>query len=354
MCNAGEMKQSGKGLYLAVSLRGQAQGVLGNLSGDALNDYDELVRALNERFAPPNQTERTKKATESLPELGQSIRRLTNLAYPTAPYDVRETLAREQFFDALIDTDMRLRIKQTRPRDLNEAIRLAVELEAYAKAEKTDIEKRGYYRPIASAEKTNELSELTKLVENMGTVMDDMRQEIKQLKENQSQYQKYHPPRKPKAENSDDVKKQATCHNCGKKGHIQRDCRAPKRDIKVRKDVKESSRKVEERPQSSKQFASKDHKKKVPVRVGTWVLCKSSIHGTTVKMLVDTGVAVTWISKEVYERTGQENLKPIKREILSANGEPMKVFGKTQIKLELNKRTYVNTAAVADISVDGV
>ena len=365
----GKWSKVERGLYLAVSLRGQAQGVLGNLSGDALNDYDELVRALNERFAPPNQTElyraqlreRTKKATESLPELGQSVRRLTNLAYPTAPYDVRETLAKEQFLDALIDSDMRLRIKQARPRDLNEAIRHAVELEAYAKAEKTDTEKRGYYRPIGSAEKTNELSELTKLVENMGTVMDDMRQEIKQLKENQSQFQKYHPPGKPKAENSADWKKQATCHNCGKKGHIQRDCRAPKRDINARKDVKESGRKVEERPQSSKQFASKDHKKKVPGRVGIehsnndpGFYVKTSIHGTTVKMLVDTGATVTLISKEVYERTGQENLKSIKREILSANGEPIKVFGKTQIKLELNKRTYVNTAAVADISVDGV
>ena len=87
-----------KGLYLAVSLRGQAQGVLGNLSGIS-NDYDTLVRNLEERFAPSNQTElyraqlrdKRQKASESLPELGQEIRRLTNLAYPTAPNDVKET-----------------------------------------------------------------------------------------------------------------------------------------------------------------------------------------------------------------------------------------------------------------------
>ena len=61
--------------------------------------HDVLVRAFNERFVPPNQTElcraqpreRTKKATESLPEIGQSVRRLTNLTYPTKPYDVRQT-----------------------------------------------------------------------------------------------------------------------------------------------------------------------------------------------------------------------------------------------------------------------
>jgi hypothetical protein len=49
------------------------------------------METLEERFAPPNQTElyrvplteRRQKPTESLPELGQAIRRLVNLAYPT-------------------------------------------------------------------------------------------------------------------------------------------------------------------------------------------------------------------------------------------------------------------------------
>lgn len=72
-----------KGLYLAVSLRGNAQGVLGNLAGELGRNYNELVRALEDRFAPANQTElyrvqlreRRQKATETLPELGQTIRR---------------------------------------------------------------------------------------------------------------------------------------------------------------------------------------------------------------------------------------------------------------------------------------
>jgi hypothetical protein len=43
--------------------------------------------------------------------------------------------ASEQFIDSLIDGDMRLRIKQARPINLNDAIRHAVELEAFNKAE---------------------------------------------------------------------------------------------------------------------------------------------------------------------------------------------------------------------------
>ena len=115
-----------KGLYLSVSLRGQAQGVFGNLESGK-HDYGDLVRALEEQFAPPNQTElyrvqlreRRQKASESMAELGQDIRRLTNLAYPKAPSDVRETLAKEQFVDSLVNTEMRLKIKQARPIDLN-------------------------------------------------------------------------------------------------------------------------------------------------------------------------------------------------------------------------------------------
>jgi hypothetical protein len=57
---------------------------------DKQQDYKSLVKALEERFAQPNQTElyrvqlteRRQKPAESLPELGQSIRRLVNLASP--------------------------------------------------------------------------------------------------------------------------------------------------------------------------------------------------------------------------------------------------------------------------------
>ena len=67
-------KKQQKGLYLSVSLRGQAQGVFGNL-GTGKHDYDDLVTVLEERFAPPNQTElyrvklrvRRQKASESMP-----------------------------------------------------------------------------------------------------------------------------------------------------------------------------------------------------------------------------------------------------------------------------------------------
>ena len=126
-----------------MALRGQAHGILGDLPIDKQHDYKSLVKALEERVAPPNQTElyrvqlteRRQKPAESLPELGQAIRRLVNLAYPTVPENVRDTLAKQHFIEALADSEMRIRIKQSRPQNLNDAIRLAVELETFNRAE---------------------------------------------------------------------------------------------------------------------------------------------------------------------------------------------------------------------------
>ena len=134
-------------------MRGQAKGVFGNLSSKS-NNYTELSNTLQERFAPPNQTElyrvqlkeRKQKATESLTELGQYIWRLTSLVNPTAPTDLRETLAKEQFIDALVSSDMRIRIKQARPTSLNMAVRHAVELEAFNKAERKHLEGQEFVR----------------------------------------------------------------------------------------------------------------------------------------------------------------------------------------------------------------
>jgi hypothetical protein len=65
-----EWSQKEKGLYLAVSLRGQAQGVLGNLPLELSQDYKELVKSLEERFSPSNQTELYANRRTSCPSSG--------------------------------------------------------------------------------------------------------------------------------------------------------------------------------------------------------------------------------------------------------------------------------------------
>lgn len=169
--------------------------MLGKLPHDQRQDFDKLVRSLEERFSPSNQTElyrtqlreRRQRVAENLPELVQEIRRLANLAYPTAPNDVKETLAKEQFIDALVRSDMRLRIKEARPTNLNGAVRHAVELEAFNKAEDKRGDCHGYIRTTVPTQgKLNMDNAVTELLKKMQSVLTDLQKEIKSLKDAQN------------------------------------------------------------------------------------------------------------------------------------------------------------------------
>ncbi|CAG2238400.1 unnamed protein product [Mytilus edulis] len=328
-----------KGLYLAVSLRGQAQGVLGNLPTDKRQTFIELVRSLEERFSPANQTElyrtqlreRRQKASESLPELGQDIRRLANLSYPTAPNDVRETLAKEQFIDGLMSVDMRLRIKQARPADLNDAIRHAVELEAFNKAEIKQDNGKGYSRAITRDGTNSDASDKTvELLKNMQTALTDLQQEVRALKQTRAQYQNH---------------KNRGCFNCGKFGHFKKDC--PDSSVKRGHSNSQNLPEVSHEKQNGVIGVNK-----LANEAGMFIEAK--VNGCKAKMLIDTGATVSLISKKLFDSMGSHVLSPMDREILTTNGSPLIVFGKTIIDIEINGDVCSNIAVIADLNVDGI
>ena len=133
-----------KAAYLAVSLSGPAQAVLGDLDKTQRTSYTDLVAALDSRFGTSNRTEmfrvslrsRTRKSAETLPELAQAIRRLTRQAYPDAPISLRESITKDQFIEALTDPELRWKVHQAKATSLTEALDAAVEVEAFFSAEK--------------------------------------------------------------------------------------------------------------------------------------------------------------------------------------------------------------------------
>lgn len=72
-----------------------------------------------------------KNKNETMTELAQSVRKLTRKAYPGAPPYLIDTLALDHFIDAIPDVDMKLRLREAWPRDLNAAESLAERLEWY-------------------------------------------------------------------------------------------------------------------------------------------------------------------------------------------------------------------------------
>ncbi|CAC5378547.1 unnamed protein product [Mytilus coruscus] len=68
-------------------------------------------------------------------------------------------------------------------------------------------------------------------------------------------------------------------------------------------------------------------------------------------MLVDTGSAVTLISKNVYEKLGEikPKLTEVSTILTTADGEPMKVMGASNLLLQLNNHGFIHSAIVADL-----
>ena len=135
---------------LATSLRGQAQAILTDLSPHQRHNFESLSSALEAHFEPSNQAEmyraqlknRLRRRDEGLSELGQSIKKLTRKAYPTATFELWGRLACDAFVDALNDADLEWAIYQGKPQSIEEAVRLGIECEAFKDGRK----RRNYNR----------------------------------------------------------------------------------------------------------------------------------------------------------------------------------------------------------------
>ena len=92
---------------------------------------------------------RTRHRDETLAELAEDVERLTRLAYPGATKDMIQVLAQDQFVDALVEEDVRLRIRQNKPVTLRDALRIALELESYQLASRQRVK---YVREAQSLE----------------------------------------------------------------------------------------------------------------------------------------------------------------------------------------------------------
>lgn len=311
-----------------MSLRGQAQGVFGNPKSKR-TDYRELPQALEDRFAPGNPTElhrvqlrdRRQKATETMAELGHDIRRLTNLAYPSAPADVRETLAKEQFIDSLANSDTRLRIKQARPNNSNDAVRHAVELEAFFRAERRQQE---HVRNSASNRPFNseEIVDMKRSISVLETTIKELQTgryghgrpahlPSNEIRTNKPRSTFTRTMSEDRGRNKDGPNKRR-CYECGSEKHFKRNCPVLQ------------ERKKNRRANQTFQTTDTKHKCKQTGSHASGLYISARIKYMVVDCLVDTGATLTLVSTRLWNNIKDKHvLTPFHRTIVSASGDNM-------------------------------
>ena len=256
-----------KAAFLASSLTGAALNVLSNLPPERRNNFESLVKALDSRYGNAHRSElararfknRIKQKDESLPALAEDIERLARLSYPDASESITDTLARDQFVDALPDEDMRLRLKQERPQTSQRAQEIALELESFQLANRQtrarvravqveSDEDKSQGRPRKSDRKKDDREEGNKekqAEQNLSMAMLEMmtrlerttRECVEQMRNTSATRRRKRSPQQGDKE----------CWHCGMVGHMRRNCpeRSPRptRRRQQQEDAEEQKRK---------------------------------------------------------------------------------------------------------------
>lgn len=229
---------------LATCLRDQAVSVLADLDQFQRRHYSSLVSALIARFEPDNQMQlyraqlksRIRKPDEALPELAQDIRKLVREANPGLASDLREGLAKDYFMDSLNDKDLEYAVFQSQATTLQEALKVAVEFEAFQKSRCRKI-------PLRTVKNTSDNNLDQDFVAQLTKRIDELQDELKQIKLSKNTgetFKSQDNTEKPQKGAKQKHKGQIKCYYCDKVGHISRFCLKRKNDEKQKNSEQKS------------------------------------------------------------------------------------------------------------------
>lgn len=205
--------------YLAILLKDQAANIFFDLDDDVKKNWNVLKAALATRldkstspeFAKSEFLSRSRKPDESVVDYGNAIRHLARNAYPKLTNEIRDELARDQFLRGLGGREMTIRVRQSKPSNLDEAITNALEYESIC----IDVAN------TSSGESTNVIAAATSKSERL----EDMLTEMLILLKNKSLQPEVEMAENRRVQNQFSTQRGTkTCWECGSSGHIRNKC----------------------------------------------------------------------------------------------------------------------------------
>jgi len=363
--------------FLKGALTGNAAQVLWDTDRSTTNSLKKLVAVLKSRYSGERQAEKyraelqiwRRKNQESLSELHQDIRRLTVLAYPKLTAEAREQIGCDHFTNALGDPDFVLKVKERAPQSLDEALCIALRLEAWAKSVKTD--KKEDERPDRYRQKTRSTQHpqsndrLTKIDADISKLHEEMKKLLEASKtpsiptvnpaipltsvsvqrpathatpsageRGRPQIQNFQNsgPVRPLMSSSFPQQRQPpTCWNCNLPGHIIRDC--PTRNRPVYGQA------------AGNNLAGRGSTK---MQDQANVYLRMSLLGKEVPCLVDTVCELTLVPKDLIGRFTNIEVRPSIRHVWAADNTPIRIEGEVRLPLELDEKCLWTIALVSE------
>lgn len=206
---------------------------------------------------------------------------------------------------------MRLRIQQSRPKSLNEAIRCAVEIEAFCRAERQRRGNGGYVRTTSNNQVTPDAQDPT-IREELRQLRDEIQASLKDL---ERKIVNVSVKESSAAADTGNIAKEERfpfkCHHCGKKGHMIRDCflRNNKGGTRMQKpEVKDSTSvkgNTDFNKRNDSRVSSTTAMKDDQDSHESGLFVKAKVNGTRCNLLLDTGATLTILSDQLYAEIGK-------------------------------------------------
>ena len=204
-----------KAAVLVGKLRGDALTAISGLDDDECMNFDSLTQILSINFAPGDQQsvysdllrQRRQAVGEPLDSVYRDIQKWVRMAYPKADKSTRDTITVEHFIDAIQDSSVRIQLRRSVPKNLNEALKTAQQLAAIEKVEST---RQGSGSPSKAASSVPVVdnsaqavqahaipSNLVASLDSLKKDLDDLKLKVHQLTQSRELASRMGRPRKP-------------------------------------------------------------------------------------------------------------------------------------------------------------
>jgi len=330
--------------FLRCSLDKAATQLLWDFGAHTDVTYEQLVGRLRQRYGAEGQAEtfraqlyyRRQRPEESLSDLLHDIRRLVVLAYPVPANETTEIVAKDAFLEAIRDKELSLKVREREPRTIDEAYRVALRLAAYQQT--SEMEERR--RPAQRVRGAKESDPVEKLQRQMEKFFNEQRKWQQDWETKMKSRLEEAPERQPEQERTNGGQRSGgsrfACYNCGRPGHIARNCR------QRRNHQWQNTGAEEEPPNEPAEPPVTNNTTRVrPVgdmKNAVYVRC--TINGRSTLGLVDTGSEVSLVPLSIVQGVP---LQPTQRVLLAANATGINVMGELSIPVKMTRGFEVET-----------